>query len=351
MAFSSYERSFPHQGGPGQYVSESDWSAMASAWQDNGVHGTPAGNALKIVPGDTINTIKVLPGTASINGFYYTLTAEKVVEVPVNTDPSQNRKDLVVLTLNVEGDDMDIQHLTGTTTALPEWDDSVSIPLGEWHQRPQSLATGSNWGSAYDRRWFAGVRVRPFLNVPGFIPPAKVGALAYSETDQLFIGKLVGGEPTWVEYFPGSRVRFALKTANQSITNSTTLTNDNELFVNVDANSAYAVDAYIIYQTTDNADFNVGFSLPSGATFTWTPFGSDPAVNGNSSTAMRFLTGQATYRTLGGGGGEVMAGTPRGTLITGANSGVVRFRFSQNSAQAVTTTVWAGSWLRLEKIY
>ena len=204
MAFSDTERSFPFEDGPGQYVSEDDWEAMASAWQDNGVHDHPGGTKLTIAPGPTRNTIKILPGAASINGFFFTLTSEKVLEVPVNMDTSGDRRDLVLLTLDRENNVIDPVLETGSVTGLPAgWDREVSIPLGEWRQMPENQTSDQRWGTAIDRRWFIGVRMRPFFNIPGLAPPAPVGGFGYDpETGDMYIGRLVNGNPQWVKYSP-----------------------------------------------------------------------------------------------------------------------------------------------------
>lgn len=64
------------------------------------------------------------------------------------------------------------------------------------------------------------------------------------------------------------------KTSDLSRT-SATLADDNHLTVQVDANAIYVVDGFLHFYTTDatNADINVDWTVPSGASGNWVGIG------------------------------------------------------------------------------
>lgn len=59
---------------------------------------------------------------------------------------------------------------------------------------------------------------------------------------------------------------FVRKTADESVTSSTTLQNDNHLLLTIPAVGTYEFDAYLFGTSAANAagDLNVGFSFPTG---------------------------------------------------------------------------------------
>src|SRR5918999_4018242 len=93
------EKSFPFYDGQGEAVTQADWEAMASTWQDNGGYGHPGDDNLTIVPGATQMKIQVNPADAAINGYHYSLTSATELDCVPNAG-GVDRTDLVVLQLN-----------------------------------------------------------------------------------------------------------------------------------------------------------------------------------------------------------------------------------------------------------
>jgi hypothetical protein len=198
------EKSFPFYDGQGETVTEADWEAMASAWQDSGVYGHPGDDSLTIVPGATQMKIQVNPGDAAINGYHYSLTAAKELDCVANAGGTA-RADLVVLKLDRVNSLITPVLLTNTAVVdIP----ADCIPLGVWSQLPSSLVTSTNWGSATDRRWFMGARMRP--GIAGADPPASPGGFLYRPDTggkgAVYVGALdAEGDPVWVEWKPWAR--------------------------------------------------------------------------------------------------------------------------------------------------
>jgi hypothetical protein len=144
----------------------------------------------------------------------------------------------------------------------------------------------------------------------------------------------------------GGAVEFARKTVDESINTSTTLQDDDELFINVAANTVYVVDAQLIVSAANNTpDVLLGWSGPAGATFDWTPgalLATTTTVTGSISLIHRAI-GETS--SIGATTATAIA-RPSGLLVVGGTSGVFRARWAQNTSDAGNSTVKAGSYLR-----
>ena len=141
------------------------------------------------------------------------------------------------------------------------------------------------------------------------------------------------------------------KAADQSITNSTTLTNDATLL--------FAIAANEVWRFTISAPFNVagatsGFKMsvngPTAPTnLRWTAF----AINGVAVATLAALSANAFATALGfvvaNAGDHILEVS--GTVENGANAGNVTLQFAQNTLDAVNSvTVRRGALLIAEKI-
>ena len=138
-----------------------------------------------------------------------------------------------------------------------------------------------------------------------------------------------------------------IKTADQSVNNSTTFANDTNLAFAMLANSSYTINASINYSSTNGtADFKYTFTLPAGATVhlnTDGPTGITTSTKCNISSS-----GQTCALNL--------AGAYRGTINingyirTGATAGNLQFQFAQNAISGgQSVTVYQGSMLSYRK--
>lgn len=146
---------------------------------------------------------------------------------------------------------------------------------------------------------------------------------------------------------------FADKTADETVTSSTTLQDDDQLFLPVAANARYILDAFIIY--TGAADpaggLKMGWTGPSGATMKWTNFGTNGDITGATLVEYNVVVETiAGGRSVGTNLTTEMSCQPRGRLATGGSSGTFRFQFAQGASNATGTVVKAGSYVRLVKV-
>jgi hypothetical protein len=141
---------------------------------------------------------------------------------------------------------------------------------------------------------------------------------------------------------------YARKTADQTVTNSTTLVNDTHLVLPVAANRTYEIRATMIFDDGAGVGrFKAGWSGPAGATLDWVPDGTIETNTGNPADVIYRI-----YKQIGdtqGIGG--VGGTPysilliSGLLITSATAGNLQFRWAQFQADGTGTILRAGSWL------
>lgn len=144
------------------------------------------------------------------------------------------------------------------------------------------------------------------------------------------------------------------KLANESVTSSVTVQDDNELFADVEANTDYFVTMFVIYDgdvAATASDLKSGFSAPAGSTFdyvsdsVWSGAGS--SVDTVSRTAQTLITAPGSG-TMGAG---TSLGAPfKGILRVSTLAGVFRYRWAQNTSAAVATRVLANSMLMLRRL-
>lgn len=141
---------------------------------------------------------------------------------------------------------------------------------------------------------------------------------------------------------------FALKTGTESVTSSTTLQNDDQLFLPVAANAKYALEGFIAYTADAAGDLKRDFTGPSGTTMSYANFGANAGGLTEYDVVMASLSD--VTRVLGGNGATAMCFQPKGYVATGGSSGILQFRFAQNVSSGVATSVLVGSWIKLTRL-
>lgn len=159
--------------------------------------------------------------------------------------------------------------------------------------------------------------------------------------------------PTWAA---GQRVTAALltaaqpaliyKTADESVTSSTTLQNDDHLFVAVAANATYAIDCWLNFLANSPPDIKADWTIPAGATMNWAALGTGTA---NYSDHDASIVSHNVARGGKGNPGVPQSMNARGYLITGGTAGTLQLRWAQNTSNASATVLRAGSWIRLQR--
>lgn len=143
----------------------------------------------------------------------------------------------------------------------------------------------------------------------------------------------------------------AVKTANESVTSSTTLQNDDDLFISVAANSTYMVLCIIYCDGASTGDIKINFTAPAGATLTGVVHGLILSAAGanDDQIANIELTGSKSFG-LQGGAGVQRPLSMQGTLVIGGTAGTFRLQWAQDTSDVTATRVMAGSHLVLFRI-
>lgn len=145
-----------------------------------------------------------------------------------------------------------------------------------------------------------------------------------------------------------------VKTADESVTSSTTPQDDNELTLTVAANAAYKLDMHILLGGTGTTgDFEFRFNAPAGSRISASAAGlaqAATAVTGDMNAGA--INNQTTFPTSAFGYATVVNPTGvlvTGNLIVGSTAGALTLRWNQAVSSATPTTVLAGSSLTLTR--
>lgn len=130
---------------------------------------------------------------------------------------------------------------------------------------------------------------------------------------------------------PGDSRRYR-KAANETVNNSTTLQNDDDLSFTAKANETYLIEGLLIYSTSVAAGITFGWSLPAGASVDWV------------------VIGEADLALDGAGVGAKKTVAFRGTVTVGATAGTCALQWAQTAADATDTVLHAASHLTVERI-
>jgi hypothetical protein len=144
-------------------------------------------------------------------------------------------------------------------------------------------------------------------------------------------------------------ILFARKTSDETISSSTTLHNDTQLFVSVKANAVYHVILELRELAQPADDFKIGFTGPAGYAFT----GGVRGPEGNATTLLNTYTSEilsGTPLAFGGIASNNLVISIQGLLITSGTAGTFQLQWAQNASSASGTTLKANSFMLLRQV-
>lgn len=147
---------------------------------------------------------------------------------------------------------------------------------------------------------------------------------------------------------------YVLKAADESVTSSTTLQNDDHLFFTIPQAGTYLVDAYLYASSAANAagDLNVTWSFPTGTMHHGAMGLGISLASGNegSAVASQLLSAVsgASFVSVGLSTSTTFVRL-HGILIATA-SGTLRLMWCQNSSNANASTVKSGSHMVVKQV-
>lgn len=147
---------------------------------------------------------------------------------------------------------------------------------------------------------------------------------------------------------------YVAKTADESVTSSSTLQDDNHLLLSVAANTDYYGLLVVLATSAANAagDIHTGFTFPAGATLHWGAHGPTTALASGSVGDVEYLARlSATSGTT-----EISYGLSTSILtivhylhlLTAGTAGTLRLQWAQQASNGSATTVKAGSYMWLK---
>jgi len=152
---------------------------------------------------------------------------------------------------------------------------------------------------------------------------------------------VTSGAPAWETLPTIPTIKTVRKSADQSVTSSTTLVNDTHLKFAVAANETYIFQLWLFTYAADGTpDIKVTCAGPSGSTVLWSS--SQVIFNAAAATTL------TSVNTSGVSADLFVDANNRaiqlyGTIANGATAGDLQFQWAQNTSSANSTTIKAGS--------
>ena len=140
---------------------------------------------------------------------------------------------------------------------------------------------------------------------------------------------------------------FKQKAADESVTNSTTLQDDNDFTFTVQPNRTYLITGLFNVQTENSTGIKAKFVAPAASSEYMFSF-----VNGAGMDIVTYITSPTTEYTLTTGalnaGEDVIV--LNGTLITGGSGGSFKMQWAQHGADVDPTTIKEGSYMTIQVV-
>lgn len=141
-----------------------------------------------------------------------------------------------------------------------------------------------------------------------------------------------------------------VKSADQSVTSSTTPVDDLHLQLPVAANADYEIALHIIYTQGTTGQLGITFTAPGGSTFDWMTVGLDVTVTASQTGSVRLIQQSIGSTQFVGGNSTATVARVFGLLSTGAASGTFKFRWAQSVSNATPVVVKTRSHLIMRQI-
>lgn len=140
-----------------------------------------------------------------------------------------------------------------------------------------------------------------------------------------------GTSPEW-------RSAGLVKAASETVNNSATLQNDDDLVIAVEASAIYQVAGVITFSSGTTPDFKFGWTVPSGTII-------DGVVTDlpNGAGTNEIKTFSESGSTLLSATGSDVAASILFTIVTSSTAGSVQLQWAQNTMDASNTVLRAGS--------
>lgn len=131
------------------------------------------------------------------------------------------------------------------------------------------------------------------------------------------------------------------KGSDETVNNSATLQDDNDLVWTLEASATYVISIYLSYNSGATPDIKFGWTVPTSSTLRWGFIGVDTALALKAGAASVLNSG--SVEPFGGDAAERYLQI-HGSIVTSTTAGSLILRWAQNTANASNTIVRSGSW-------
>lgn len=137
------------------------------------------------------------------------------------------------------------------------------------------------------------------------------------------------------------------KAADETVTSSAALQNDNELLFAIAASEAWVIFAYLFTDGATAGDIQATFTGPAGSTGVVAVVGPGTAATAFADSLVNNQGGAFAAGLPAGtfGAGNKTLVTVVGSVVNGATPGNVTLQWAQRASSATATTVYTGSFL------
>jgi len=133
--------------------------------------------------------------------------------------------------------------------------------------------------------------------------------------------------------------KIVYKSANETVTSSTILQDDDHLTFAIGANEVWAFKMMMFYNAGTNPDIDFGWSVPAGTTMKW-----------NYGTNTGTILTEATRLTVFNGIASDTGVLFYGTVVASSTAGNVTLQWAQRNSDGASTTVLSGSHIIAERL-
>lgn len=164
----------------------------------------------------------------------------------------------------------------------------------------------------------------------------------------------VGGMRLTAALLTAAQPRLVRKDADTTIISDSTLNDDPDLFLSVEANAIYRLQFYLKVTGNTTGDFKMQLTGPSGSTGSFGAYGLDTTATatGGAGATPEFirttLNNPRSYGTTSTASPQVILGT--GLVRIDATAGTLQLQWSQDTSTATNTILQQDSWMELHRI-
>lgn len=152
--------------------------------------------------------------------------------------------------------------------------------------------------------------------------------------------------------------RFAQRSITDARANTTTLANDSELSLSLEANSTYEFEMFLYISGDPAGDVKYGLTHPTGSSASWSAWA--PGITFASASGEGVMQAHCVPLTTGTSSGPVAAGCTsttipllhwvRGVLVVASTAGSLTLQWAQNALSSNGTEIRQGSYMTLERV-